>query len=141
MSTHAAAARAIRNELKAHGISGSVRSRTFAGGTSVDVRITEDVLPATLQQIKAFAKQYQYGHFDGMTDCYNYDNDRPDLPQVKYVSVDYHASPELRDEVEKYVAKINGIKEGERWQYENMVMMGTWGDFWTTRKPRVRLAA
>ena len=31
--------------------------------------------------------KYQYGHFDGMNDIYEYSNSREDIPQAKYIHV------------------------------------------------------
>jgi hypothetical protein len=33
---------------------------------------------------------YQYGHFNGMEDIYEYSSMIPDLPQVKFVQISYH---------------------------------------------------
>ena len=42
--------------------------------------------------INPIVKKYQYGTFDGMTDCYNNDNISDNLPQAKYVSTSRSAS-------------------------------------------------
>jgi hypothetical protein len=136
-TSHAAAAAAIRAELKANNIKASVRSRSFAGGNAVDVEILQDVLPATLKEIEAFVGRFQYGHFDGMTDSYSYTNRDESLPQVKYthVRVTYSAAAWLA--AEAFVASCTP----EGYQRENLAyraLNGTWGDFWTARKPRRR---
>lgn len=106
MKTESArAAAAIRKELKAAFPQEKfrVRSRNFAGGDAVDVYVgayVETDRPdnwggfqkepdAVLKQAEAIASKYQYGRFDGMTDCYEYTNTRKDIPQAKYV----HVSP------------------------------------------------
>jgi hypothetical protein len=128
LSNHAAAAAAIRAELKRHGIRARVTSESFSMGDAVRVRIQQDVLPAVREAIEAFAGQYQYGHFDGMQDLYEYSNRRDDLPQVKYVSVSVDYSDALIEAAKAYAGEAY-------WPAIN----GRWGDFWRDRKPRVRL--
>ena len=60
----------------------SVRSDNFANGDSVDI---EWNLGPTTDEIEKFSRQYQYGHFDGMIDMYEYSNTRKDIPQAKFV--------------------------------------------------------
>ena len=131
LSTHAAAAKMIRAELKRHGIPGRVTSESYAGGSSVSVHLA-DPLPATVAAVEAFANQFQYGHFDGMTDCYDFSNRRDDLPQVKFVMVYADYSDEIQAAAAAY-AKELGV---EFW----LVLSGRFEGFWTSRKPRVRAA-
>lgn len=140
ISDHAAAAKMIRAELKKNGIAATVRARSYSGGSSVDVTITEDVLPATKHAVEEFCSRFQQGHFDGMTDSYDYSNRRDDLPQVRFVFVRVDYSDELRTAAREYVAAINGIDEWQRDQYVNLVIAGRWddGEFWLSRKPRQR---
>ena len=128
-SEHAAAARMIRRELKGHGIPASVTSRSFAGGTAVDV-VIYDQLPATVAKIEAFVAEFQYGRFDGMTDCYDYTNRREDLPQVKYAHVHVRYSDEIRQAAE---AEAERLQLPDAW----LVLSGRIGNFWTSRKPRI----
>ncbi len=91
LTPHAACAKAIRTELKAAfpDVKFSVKSRGFSMGNSVTVRYPATGLhPHEIQRVKAIAERYQVGHFDGMTDSYDYSNRRDDLPQVKYVHVE-----------------------------------------------------
>ena len=55
--------------------------------SSVTIDLLECYAPWTVKEIKAYCNQFQYGHFDGMTDCYEYSNNRDDLPQAKFVFV------------------------------------------------------
>lgn len=97
LSTAALAAKAIRKELKEKfpGVKFSVRSSNFSMGNSVD--ISYDVIThgvegdnkAPVKDVWDIASKYQYGHFDGMTDSYEYSNFHDDLPQVKYVNVSH----------------------------------------------------
>jgi Large polyvalent protein associated domain 29 len=82
MTTKAAAvAKAIRSELKqAHSDTKfSVRSQAHG---AVYVSWTDG--PATAD-IDALTSKYMLGHFDGMTDSYDYNNKRNDLPQIRFV--------------------------------------------------------
>lgn len=141
LSSHAAAAQMIRAELKKNGIKARVRSESYSMGSSVRIRIEQDVSPAARKEIEVFADQFQYGHFDGMQDLYEYSNKRSDLPQVKFVFVEVEYSDELKQAAREYIANISGIPERERDQYEYMAIRGSWGNFWKIRKPRVRLEA
>lgn len=86
-------AAAIREELKAafFGVKFSVKSSNFAGGDSVDVSWTDG---PTRDEVEAIVNKYQYGHFNGMEDLYEYSNRREDLPQAKYVQTHRTMSPE-----------------------------------------------
>lgn len=139
ISEHAAAAKLIRAELKKNGIKATVRASSASMTSSVNVTIEQDLLPAAVKEIEAYCGQYQYGHFDGMTDCYEYSN-RQDLPQVKFVFVTVAYSDELKAEVAAYVAEIGGIDEWEQDRYRGLVIHGSWGDFWSSKKPRVNAA-
>lgn len=87
MTPHARAAQAIRQELKQAfpGIKFRVRSERFAGGNSVDVYWNGQ--GTTEAAISKVISKYEYGRFNGMTDCYEMTNSRDDLPQVKFVSL------------------------------------------------------
>ena len=142
MKTQAAKAAAmIRAELKKNGIAARVRSRVYSMGSSVDVYLNGDYAPATIAAVKEFCGKFQYGHFDGMTDCYEYSNRNDSIPQAKFVSVEARYSDALRAEVAAYVANIRGIQEYEIEHYVWLAIGGRFGDFWRTRKPRVRVAA
>ncbi len=81
----------LKNEFP--GIKFSVRSENFSGGNSVDIDWTDG--PRT-SDVDAVCRQYQYGYFDGMTDCYEYRDIAKDLgcPGAKYV----HSHRTLTDE-------------------------------------------
>lgn len=49
---------------------------------SVRVRWIDGVKSETIEKLTG---KYEYGHFDGMTDCYEYSNSRSDIPQCKFV--------------------------------------------------------
>lgn len=141
----ARAAALIRKHLRANGINASVRSRVFSMGSSVDVGVRQDVLPATMRKIEAYCDQYQYGHFDGMDDSYRMSNCREDIPQAKYVHVSFHFSDALRQDVRNWLAE-RGI-DPDAYNGGDPVWMTLNGslslsrEFWTARKPRMRVAA
>jgi hypothetical protein len=153
LSNHAAAAKQIRAELKKHNINAVVRA-DGKGTSSVDVYLV-DALPATVEQVRAFARQYQYGHFDGMQDLYEYSNRRDDLPQVRFVTVHNRHSDEVRQAAWDYLrAEFAGFEDAPAEQYKaagfNHASWGAFGDvllwrvltgqlghFWRQIKPRV----
>ena len=162
MKTEAAKAAAmIRSHLKQHRIRARVRSKTYSMGSSVDVDIT-DQLPETVKQVKAYCSQFQYGHFDGMQDLYEYSNSRDDIPQAKHVFVnakysapfweeayqwlratmgDYQNAPATYDEAKNLFISGNYSVSDDVWR----VLNGTYwngqdGGFWSARKPRIKAA-
>lgn len=66
------AAKNIRRELEKtfSGVKFSVRSKGYSGGNHVDVRWIDG---PTIEAVKSITNKYEEGHFDGMTDSYNYD--------------------------------------------------------------------
>lgn len=84
MSTHAFAAKCIKNELKKNfpSIKFKVKASSFATGTSVRVDWFDG--PTEVCVAKMISK-YQYGVVNSLLDIYEITNRRSDLPQVKYV--------------------------------------------------------
>ena len=84
---HAKAAHAIRWELKRKypGHTFTVRSSRFSGGDSVTVGLPPDLDHEAVREIRTLLNKYQKGRFNGMTDGYDYDNKRDDVPQVMFV--------------------------------------------------------
>lgn len=135
-TTHAAAAQAIRQDLKKAfpGVKFMVRSRSFSMGNSVDVEWTDG---PTRSEVDRIIGRYQYGHFDGMQDLYEYSNRRDDLPQAKYVSGSRSMSEEVRAELLAYVAdrffeppERDGVTENTRMPNGNWwVQEQVWREF------------
>lgn len=96
ISSQAAAAKAIRAELKAAfpTVKFSVKSESFAGGDAVDISWIDG---PTRKEVEAITGKYQYGSFDGMQDLYEYTNRRQDIPQSKYVQVSRGYSQAARE--------------------------------------------
>ena len=101
-------AKLIRQDLKKTfpGTKFRVKSSNFSMGDSVDV-YWEDGVPDEL--VKKRIKKYQYGHFDGMQDLYEYSNTRDDIPQAKYV----HTQRTMSEGARKYLVN----KYNKNWQY------------------------
>ncbi len=132
---HAAAAKEIRKELKRRGIRASVRSSSYSMGSSVNVKIRQDILPATRERIESFCGRYQYGHFDPMQDLYEISNRDDSLPQVKHVFVEVQWSDEIVKSAKRFAE--NRDMGDEYWS----ILSGRsiWADdFWADRKPRQR---
>jgi len=107
-STWAEAAKCIRKELKKEFpfTKFSVKSDAFSGGTSVDVRWIDG---PTTDSVKGIVDKYQYGHFDGMIDLYEYSNRRDDIPQVKYVQTSRGFSPEVCERMKSELGRKFGV--------------------------------
>jgi len=73
-----------------------VHYSNFSMGDAVDVSYTNG--PYT-SKVEKCIEHFQEGHFDGMTDCYEYDNDIKGLPQTKYLHVNRHMSEEVRKDL------------------------------------------
>ena len=143
-TTHAAAAKIIRKQLKAHNITATVRARSYAGGSSIGVTIKQDVTPATAQKIEEYCQQFEMGHFDGMQDMYEYSNVNADLPQVKFVFVKVQYSDEIKSAAKALVDTVEGLHDWDKdsWVWQTLNGSGCLAaEFWTAHKPRVRLAA
>jgi hypothetical protein len=102
-TTAAIAAAEIRKRLKAANIKATVKCENFAGGNAVNINLFDEP-PWIVKQASDIAEPFEYGHFDGMTDCYQYSNKRPDLPaQVKYVHVNVSTSDELCQRIYTFI--------------------------------------
>lgn len=88
MSGSAKCAMAIKAEFETvfKGLKIRAHSSNFANGNSVTISANFKC-QADLDRAHTLASKYQYGHFDGMTDMYEYSNPRSDVPQAKFVSV------------------------------------------------------
>ena len=106
-SSHALAAANIRRELKAAfpGIKFSVRSDSYSGGDSVDIRWE---LGPTSREVDAITNKYQEGSFDGMVDLYTYDSDDSWTRKhggAQYVQTSRNCSA-AREAVERQLAEL-----------------------------------
>lgn len=99
-TTAAQTAQLIRAEIKKQfpKLKISVTSETYSMGNSIRIKMI-DQEKDIFEQIKILAKKYQYGHFDGMNDIYEYSNCNKDIPQVKFVFVENNMSDEKRQSI------------------------------------------
>ena len=87
-SIQAQAAAQIRAKLKEAGFKASVTSFSASMCDGVRVYVNESDL-AQSEKINDIAMPYQYGHFNGMEDIYEYSSIIESLPQVKFVQISY----------------------------------------------------
>lgn len=102
----AATAKAIKARLKAKfpGVKFSVKSSNYSMGNSVSISWTDGPL---YEQVDAITRQYQYGHFDGMTDSYEHRDINPvlDCPGAKYVNCNRALSPEYKAQIQEVLER------------------------------------
>jgi len=111
LSEAAQTAKNIKNILikKYPEIKFSVTSENFSMGNSVNVSWM-DGMPES--DIEGFLSQFQYGHFDGMTDCYEYSNSR-DFSQAKFVSSNRTISKEKQNIIIQQLSELMGMENSD----------------------------
>jgi hypothetical protein len=85
----------------------SVKYSSYSMGDSIKVYWTDG---PNQKEVQSLIDKYQYGHFNGMEDLYEYSNKREDLPQAKFVFANRELSPEYRKHCEGIVSKYYGIE-------------------------------
>jgi len=118
LSTHAAAAKAIRVELKKHSIKARVTCSCYSMGNEVSVYV-DNLPPWVMKEIKSFADQFEYGHFDPSQDLYVYSSRRDDIPQVKFVSVSNDFSDDMHQKAYAFLLNRMVAYEGFPLNYED----------------------
>jgi len=123
MTTHAQTAKAIREELKKAfpNVSFSVRSSSFSMGDDVKIKWTNG---PTTEQIENITKKYEYGTFDGMTDLYEIDNKRNDIPQVKYIITSRTITEDIKEKTAQEIADRFGFDRNDQKAW--MEKLGEW---------------
>lgn len=138
LSSHAAVAKECRVILKKVGIKARVSSKTYSGGQSVNVFVT-DIHPWIKKSIDERLAIYEKGDFNGFEDIYEYKRDGYKGPRVKYLFVRNDMSAEMRSKVEKFLADNwditdnNTAKEKMNTWYDqaiNKVFYGEIKGFW-----------
>lgn len=144
----ALAAAAIKKHLKAQGIACKVKSDNFSMGSSVDIYV-DNLLSTTLDLVKTYCEQYEYGAFDSMTDCQETKNIEFDGPQAKYVTVNCSYSDEYYQAAwSEAKAKFSAMDDAPEhytpsyYDYDHSriftnVFNDMKSDFWTQFKPRL----
>lgn len=114
----------IRAELKKEfpGVKFQVHSKTYSGGDSVTVRYELTETTPTPAQVEKIAFKYQAGHFDGMTDMYEYNSERKGVT-AKFVFVSADATA-LEEKYKPSFLKHWGLTAFE--DNEIMKKMGLW---------------
>ena len=123
MTTHAQTAKAIREELKKAfpNVSFSVRSSSFSMGDDVRIKWTNG---PTTEQVENITKKYEYGTFDGMTDLYEIDNKRNDIPQVKYIITSRTITEDIKEKTAQEIADRFGFDRNDQKAW--MEKLGEW---------------
>lgn len=105
-------AASIRTELKNNfpTYKFSVTSDNFSGGDSVHISWKDG---PTTKQVDSIVNRYQYGHFNGMEDIYEYSNNIEGLPQAKYVSTHREINPDLKNRLLPEFEKLYKSEEPE----------------------------
>lgn len=87
----------VRNDLKVAfpSVKFSVTSKGFSGGDSVHISWADGPCAS---KVKTLISKYQYGHFDGMTDMYEFSNVKS-IPQVKYLQYRRYVSDVVNEQV------------------------------------------
>ncbi len=116
-SPHAAGSANLKMELERSfpGVAFSVISKTFSMGDSIDYSWTDG---PTTEEAEKISGKYQEGHFDGMTDMYEYSEDNV-FPSVfggaKYVHGQRHESVALKILATKELGRDLGPEWFDEW--------------------------
>ena len=110
-------AKAIKKELKEYypNIKFSVQSKNFTGGNDVTISYTNAVPSKNIEKL---IRKYEAGHFDGMTDMYNYDYAKTGIT-AKYIFVERHISDDVWEKAKQKIAQdfdIADISDESLWQ-------------------------
>lgn len=127
ISEAAKCAKAIREELKKHFPSHKfcVISNNFSMGDSVEVSWIDGPSKKAVAEI---TDKYQYGHFNGMEDMYEYSNSRNDIPQSKFVICTHRYSEEKKLEAKKEILNTYNLPDGITLEnFNNTMIYGQWG--------------
>lgn len=129
MKTEAArAAQAIRKELKANfpNTKFRVTSKSYSMGDNVNVSYVDG---PRAEEVESLLAKYEYGTFDGMTDMYNADNMRDDLPQTKYLFVEREQGEEIREFLQKWARDFYDFSRMSEWEQDREYKQYAWREF------------
>ena len=86
----------------------------------------------TVEAVESLVNQFEAGHFDGMTDCYEYSNRRDDIPQVGYLFCDREIDADIYQKAFDMTKDYFSFFEG--CQSLNDKMTQSYGTAWTPRE-------
>jgi len=121
LSQAAQVAKNIKQVAKKYDMKVTASSQYFSMGNSVTVKVLtgsdDDV-----KKLKDYSAMYEYGSFDGMTDCYNANNVRDDIPQTKYLIINderaqYIIEQLKGDRYDDYTWKVDGEEVRSWYQF------------------------
>lgn len=143
LTSHARAAKNLKKELalKFPGVKFSVRSESYSGGDSIDVKWT---LGPSVKIVEAVANTYQDGKFNGMEDIHEYDNSAAGkaidnvLGRVNYVSCVREIPQEISERVDRALCWLQGVQYAGP---ETLIFNGGWSREAEVSYQRQRLVA
>lgn len=110
--------RIVKSELKK--VFPNVKFSVTSDYNCVRINWTNGVTVAMVEEI---VSKYKLGHFDGMTDSYEYSNRRHDIPQVDYVFLSRDISEDIYqskfEEYKKYYSDWENLTD----MYDNSIHM------------------
>lgn len=88
-SPYAQVASLIKKDLAGRGYNAKAYSKSYSGGDSVHVNVSGWYSKKIQQELQKEYGKYQQGSINPYEDYYEYNNTRNDIPQTKYLFVDF----------------------------------------------------
>ena len=132
ISEHAAAAKAIRKELKDKfpDTKFSVTSKSYSGGDSISISWENG---AQEKEVRKITGKYTYGSFDPSTDMYNYNSSNSGLPQTKHIFLNREITQDVWDRLfEQAKSKFSELRNELGLDETNQELFEKFS-FWTAR--------
>ena len=103
-------------------------------GSSVRINL-KNPTPEQRKTVEQLSSKYQYGHFNGMEDIYEYSNSRDDIPQAKYVVVNCEWDEDIKKRAWDWIREnMGGFEDAPEYEKAHMVHVhGFWGTSWICR--------
>lgn len=118
-SSYAQVASLIKKDLASKGMKATATSHSYSGGNSVDVKVSGWYSPKIQSKIQEEYSKYQEGHVNPYEDYYEYSNVREDIPQTKYLFVDFEGPNEEDYKTAESYYKKHWVDRDVK-EYENM---------------------
>lgn len=132
-SSYAQVASLIKKDLASKGMKATATSHSYSGGNSVDVKVSGWYSPKIQSKIQEEYSKYQEGHVNPYEDYYEYSNVREDIPQTKYLFVDFEGPNEedyktaesyyKKHWVDRDVKEYENMSDWDKRQHLNMMFM------------------